>query len=403
MVKAIITDVGGKTSHSAIIASALGIPCVVGLESATEDITSGDKVIVDGVTGIIIINPDEATLKRYQAMQRNYYLLGRKLTKQYKQLPAITKDGTKIEVVANIGSPDEIPNAIDHGAEGVGLYRTEFIFFDNDCQPTEEIHVQEYRRAIQALGNRKLVIRTLDLGADKIPVDGVVCEANPFLGLRAIRLCFQRVDIFTTQLRAIYKVSNYGNVQVMFPMISALEEILKIKEIMSQVASELEEEGIPFDKNIKIGVMLETPAIMMSLDSVLKEVDFVSIGTNDLVAYTMAVDRTNDKVAYLYQHLHPAILRMLKESIDMCNKHKKPVSLCGEMSSEAMYTMLLLGLGLRSFSVVPPVIPEIKKVICSTTIEEAKKITKKTMSFRHVKDAEEFLRTETRKIIPDML
>ncbi len=396
-----LTEAGAQTSHTAIIARSLGIPAVVGAQGVTNDISGGDRVILDGTSGTVIINPDEATLKRYEAHARNFVILEKKLSRELHDLPAVTKDGTRVELFANIESPDEIQAALDHGAEGIGLYRTEFLYMDRDFVPDEKTHLEAYRRAIQALGTRKIVIRTMDLGADKMPISGLPHEDNPFLGTRAIRLCFERPDIFATQVRAILRAAPGGNVAMMIPMISSLSEVTRVKEIIGALREDLRRASEPFAEELQFGIMVEVPSAAMTVDLLAPHVDFMSVGTNDLIAYTVAVDRKNDRVAPLYQPAHPAILRFLKQIIESGARHKKPVSVCGEMSSDVTYTLLLLGMGLRIFSVVTPVIPEIKKLIRSVTIEEAKSIAERALAYDDARATVEFLKTETRKYLPE--
>lgn len=396
-----VTETGGRTSHTAIVAASLGIPAVVGVEGVTSDITAGDPVILDGSTGTVIINPDEATLKRYQAMERNFQVMGRRLSRELRDLPAVTRDGTAATIFANIEMPDEIPAALDHGADGIGLYRTEFLYLMRNLQPSERDHFEAYRRAVSLLGHKPLVIRTLDLGADKMPVDGLPREENPFLGTRAVRLCFERPDIFKTQLRAILKVAPFGNVSFMVPMISNLDEVVKVKDILAQVRHDLAREGEEVAAKLRLGIMIEVPSAALTSDLLAPHVDFFSVGTNDLIAYSIAVDRTNERVAALYQPAHPAILRLLQNVIDAAHRHGKEVSICGEMSSDLHYTLLLLGMGLREFSVVPPVIPEIKKIIRSVTLADARAIAARAIQMGDARKTSEYLRSETRKILPD--
>lgn len=398
----LLTEVGGPTSHTAIVAKSLGIPAVVGVENVANDISGGDTVILDGTMGTVIINPDEGTLKRYEATARNFVILEERLTKELRDLPAVTKDGTRVEMFANIESPDEIQAALDHGAEGIGLYRTEFLYLNHRFNPTEMDHVDAYRRAVKAVGRRRIIIRTVDLGADKIPVDGLPHEDNPFLGTRAIRLCFEMPDMFKTQLRAILKTAGSGNVGLMIPMISSLAEVRQVKEIIEQVRGELRRAGEPAGEGIEFGIMVEVPSAAVMSDMLAPHVDFMSVGTNDLIAYSVAVDRKNERVASLYEPAHPAILRLLRQVIEAGARHKKSVSVCGEMSSDPVYTLLLLGMGLRNFSVVPTLIPDLKQVIRQVSIDEARAIADKAFTFDDARSTVEFLKEETRKRRPDL-
>ena len=395
------TEIGGSTSHTAIVASSLGIPAVVGVEGLARDVTTGDTVILDGSTGTIIVDPDSATLKRYQAMGRNFSVMGKKLSSELKELPAVSRDGTRVELLANIESPDDIPAALANGAEGVGLYRTEFLFLSGQGPPTEKNHIDAYRKAVNLLGRRRLVIRTLDLGADKMPVDGFAAEANPQLGTRAVRLCFARPDLFKTQLRAILKVAPLGNVQMMIPMVATVDELLRVREILASVRRDLQREDDEGAYTAPVGIMVEVPSAAMTLDLFVPHADFFSVGTNDLIAYTLAIDRTNERVAGLYQPSHPAILRMLSNIFQIGKRAGRPVSVCGEMSADVFYTLLLLGLGLRTFSVAAPTLPEIKKIIRSVTLKDAEEIATEAVRLGDARKTAEFLKAETRKILPD--
>ena len=397
-----LTEVGGTTSHTAIVAKSLGIPAVVGVGEVASVVTTGDVVILDGSAGTIIVNPDEATLKRYQAMARNFAVAEQRLSAELRDLPAATRDGVKVELLANIEIPEDVPAALDAGAQGIGLYRTEYLFLTKKFTPSEKDHLDAYRRAIGSLGGKRLTIRTLDLGADKMPVDGLPREDNPFLGVRGVRLSLAKPEVMRTQFRAILKASTSGKVAIMVPMIASLEEIDRVKEILDAVKRDLRREGEMFDDKVPFGIMVEVPSAALTADRLAPHVDFFSVGTNDLIAYTLAVDRSNEQVAKYYQPTHPAVLRLLKGIIEAGAKHGRPVSVCGEMSSDLAYTLLLLGLGLRTFSCVPKAIPEVKKVIRSVTIKEAAEVAKKAMEIGDPKRTLEFLRTETRKIVPDL-
>jgi len=398
----ILTEVGGLTSHTAIVAKSLGIPAVVGVESVASDVSSGEPIILDGTTGTVIVEPDEGTIKRYQAMERNYLLVEQRRAKELQNLPAITTDGTRVEIFANIESPEEIPAALAHGAEGIGLYRTEFLYLGNSFNPTEKDHQDAYTRAVTLLGNRRIIIRTLDLGADKMPHDGAFDrEANPFLGTRAIRLCFQRPDMFKTQIRAILRAASRGNVEMMIPMISSLSEVRLAKEVVEEVRRELRSLEEPSGDGMKVGIMIEIPSAAVVADMLAPHVDFFSVGTNDLIAYSVAVDRANERVASLYQPAHPAVLRLLKTVFDAGAKANKSVSVCGEMSSDINFTLLLLGLGLRNFSVVPFIIPDLKKLIRSVSIKEAQAVAEKALTYDDSAACLEYLKSETQRFLPD--
>jgi len=375
---------------------------VVGVESVASDVSSGEPIILDGTTGTVIVEPDEGTIKRYQAMERNYLLIEQRRAKELQDLPAITTDGTRVEIFANIESPEEIPAALAHGAEGIGLYRTEFLYLGNNFNPTEKDHQDAYTRAVTLLGNRRIIIRTLDLGADKMPHDGAFDrEANPFLGTRAIRLCFQRPDMFKTQIRAILRAASRGNVEMMIPMISSLSEVRLAKEVVEEVRRELRSLEEPSGDGMKVGIMIEIPSAAVVADMLAPHVDFFSVGTNDLIAYSVAVDRANERVASLYQPAHPAVLRLLKTVFDAGAKSGKSVSVCGEMSSDINFTLLLLGLGLRNFSVVPFIIPDLKKLIRSVSIKEAQAVAEKALTYDDSATCLEYLKSETQRVLPD--
>jgi len=354
------TDVGGKTSHTAIMARALGIPAVVGLDDISTTVVGGDLVIIDGFRGIVLINPDERTVKEYQSKVEETARVTRRLRKQ-ASLPAETIDGHALQVHANIELPQEVHSAVELGAEGIGLFRTEFIHLQTP-RNNEEVHFQHYRNVLRELGNRPLTLRTLDLGGDKDDGLGLV-EENPFLGCRSIRWCLEHPDVFRAQLRAIYRVSALGQIRVMLPMISSIPELDRTLMLIEEVKEELREENIPFDDDVPVGVMIEVPSLAVIADLVAPRVSFFSVGTNDLVQYTLAVDRGNERVAELYDPVHPAILRLLVRVLEVGDEHGIRVSVCGEMASEPIYLPLLIGLGLRELSVSPQLIPEVKQVI----------------------------------------
>ncbi|MCM8799187.1 MAG: phosphoenolpyruvate--protein phosphotransferase [Candidatus Omnitrophica bacterium] len=394
-----VTDVGGKTSHTAIMAKSLEIPAVVGLEDATAKISDGDILIVDGKNGLVIVNPDEDTLRRYREEEKNIlYFTSRFLAT--KDLPAQTLDGKMVKVSANIELPDEIDSAKEHGAEGIGLYRTEFFYMNRDDLPSEEEHYQAYRSVVEKMYPYEVIIRTLDLGGDKfvsqfkVPKDMV-----PFLGWRAIRFCLTRPDIFKIQLRAILKASIHGKIKLMYPMISGIDELRRANYILEECKEELKKEGIPFDENIEIGAMIELPSAALTSDLLAEEADFFSIGTNDLIQYSLAVDRTNEKVAYLYEPAHPAVLRMIKNIIETAHSKGIWVGMCGEMAGELKFVPLLLGLGLDEFSAPPMVIPQIKYAIRCLNLEEAKAFAKEALRFSSGKEVEDFCEDKIKQIM----
>ncbi|MBI3267757.1 MAG: phosphoenolpyruvate--protein phosphotransferase [Planctomycetes bacterium] len=394
-------DVGGPTSHTAILAKAMGIPAVVGLESIAGDVTGGDLVIIDGGEGTVIVNPDADTLKNYRAMERNRLDYEERISSQLRDLPARTLDGSEVQLLANIEFPEEVKVALEHGATGIGLYRSEFLFLRPGPAPGERDHLEAYRKSLSLLGGRELTIRTLDLGADKMGTDSTMKERNPFLGCRGIRLCLQRPDLFRPQLRALLRASAHGDARIMFPMVSSSEEIRQARHIVEQIMAELRREGAPFNDRIKIGIMVEVPAAAILADLLIKEVDFFSIGTNDLVQYTIAVDRANEYIAPLFQPASPAVLRLIKFVIEEGARNQKPVCMCGEMSGDVTYTLLLLGLGLKQFSMTPSAISDVKMAIRSVTMKEAREIAQKALAIADAPKVVEFLRDRTRRIIPD--
>jgi len=389
-VLAFITSIGGKTSHTAIMAKSMEIPAVVGLETATLKIATGDILIIDGTTGVIIVNPNEATLEKYRKESRAF----KDTTQRYislKDEPALTTDKRRVRVAANIELPDEIPSIIEHGAEGIGLYRTEFFYMNRTDIPSEEEHYQAYKFVAEAVKPQSVIIRTLDIGGDKFLSHlEVPHEMSPFLGWRAIRFCLARPDMFKSQLRAILRASVHGNLKLMYPMISGIEELRQANTLLEESKNELLREGRPFDESIKIGAMIEVPSAAMTADILAKEVDFFSIGTNDLIQYSIAVDRSNEKVAYLYEPAHPGVLRLIKNIIDIGHKSNLSVGMCGEMAGDPIFTLILLGMGLDEFSMPSLMIPEIKHIIRSVSMPEAVSISQEALSFSTTKDVEGF-------------
>lgn len=400
-VRGFATDAGGRTSHTAIVARAMGIPAVVGLGNITSEVNGGDTVIIDGNHGVVIINPDEQQLTEHRETERRRLHVEHELS-GLRDLPAETKDGHVVSLQANIEFPAEVDDALDKGAKGVGLYRTEFLFLASETEPTEEVHFDAYADALRRLNGRPLVIRTLDLGADKYTqAKAQNPERNPFLGDRSIRMCLHDIPMFKRQLRAIMRASVLGDVRIMFPMISTLMELRQAKMVLNDVMEELEDEGVTFRKDIPIGMMMEVPSAALMADNFGKEVSFFSIGTNDLIQYTLAVDRTNEKVAGLFCPAHPSVLKLVRDVIRAGARNSIGVSVCGEMAGEPLYTLLLLGLGLNTFSMNGPDIPEVKKIIRSVTMEHAKQVARRVMSFDSERQVMHFLREETRKIDPE--
>ena len=403
-VKGFATDVGGRTSHTAIVARALGIPAVVALETISTDLSGGDPIIIDGNHGQVIISPDEETLDKYRERERSIHLLEAQLIEELKDLPAVTTDGREVKLLGNIEFPREIAASLYYGADGIGLYRTEFLYMTAKEPPTERDHFQAYSQAVRELDGRPIAVRTLDLGADKFAaVNGQpMREANPILGCRSIRYCFRNLDIFKTQLRAILRASAFGNASIMFPLITSLAELQRAKSIVVEVMEDLDRADIPFNKDIPIGIMIEVPAAALMADALAKECDFFSIGTNDLVQYSLAVDRGNERVAHLYSPAHPAILKLIKMAVDAGAAHNIPVSMCGEMGGEFLYTMLLIGMGITQFSVSPPgIVPEMKKIIRSISHEEAAKMAASALEVADPSEMMQFLRQRTKHILPE--
>ncbi len=401
-IKGIATDAGGATSHTAIVARALGIPAVVGLEDITSVTSGSEQLIIDGSRGLVIIDPDEATLEECRLLAQQQVEFIHSLD-ALQNLPAVTKDGHEITLMGNIEFPEEVETVQAKGGEGVGLYRTEFLFLGSDTEPSEEVHYEAYRQVIEYCPGNTIIIRTLDLGADKYTQSRARNpERNPFLGCRSIRFCLQNLPLFKTQIRAILRASVDANVQMLFPLVSSLTELRQAKSIVKDVAEDLEEEGLPHRNDIPIGIMIEVPAAALQANSFAKEVDFFSIGTNDLVQYTLAVDRGNEKVAPLFTAAHPSVLRLIREVIRTGQQHEVPVSLCGEIAGDPMYTLLLLGLGLRKFSCTPMAIPEIKKVIRSITIQQALEVARQVSRFDTDKEILSYLRAVTRKVLPEV-
>ncbi|MBK5243549.1 MAG: phosphoenolpyruvate--protein phosphotransferase [Eubacteriaceae bacterium] len=375
------TNIGSRTSHTAIMARSLEIPAVLGLTDITETVHTGDMIIVDGLKGVVTVNPDDDQIKSYEEKRRAYHATLKEL-EVLKDLDAVTLDGHKVELVGNIGEPNDVGGVLKNGGMGVGLYRTEFLYMNSATLPGEDKQMAAYRSVLEAFPNGPVVIRTLDIGGDKklpyLPMDE---ELNPFLGLRAIRLCFKEVDLFKTQLRAILRAGVYGHAYIMFPMVSSVTEVRQAKVILSECMRELEEANIPYDKDIKVGVMIEIPSAAITSDIIAKEVDFFSIGTNDLCQYTMAADRMNQEVSYLYDPFNPAILRLVKQVIMAANNQPGLFTgMCGEMAGDPTAAIILLGLGLDEFSMSALCIPQIKKIIRSIRYEDAKVIAHEALN-----------------------
>lgn len=400
-VKGIASDSGGRTSHAAIVARSLGIPAVVALEDFTEYVSGGDTVVIDGNRGIVIVNPDQQTIQQYQEYSKEFEKLEHKLD-TIREKPAVTRDGVRISLLGNIEFPDETETVLQKGGEGIGLYRTEFLYLNKTTEPTEEEHYQAFAKTVKVLENKPVVIRTLDLGADKYTQrKRFAPEPNPFLGLRSIRFCLQNLMMFKTQLRAILRASVLGDVKIMFPLITNLQEIKQAKMILRDVMEDLDEESIEYNRDIKVGIMIETPSSALTAFSLARDVDFFSIGTNDLTQYTLAVDRGNELVSHLYCPADPAVLRLIRTVIQDAHKSQIDVSVCGEMASEPEYVMLLLGMGVRTISLTAPMIPEIKQVVRSVTIEDCNKVARKVLGMNSERQISNYLRDAARNILPE--
>ena len=387
-VLAYATDRGGRTSHTAILARSQAVPAVVGLESLSARVSDGDTVIVDGNTGTVVVNPAPETLEEYEQERRRFQELEEQLL-TLTGYPGITLDGREFGLLANIDMPSEVAFAVEHGAQGVGLFRTEYFFISRDELPGEDQQYAMYRDVVERLGGRPVTIRTIDIGGDKVAryLPGAA-EHNPFMGWRGIRFFLTRRDVFRTQLRAIYRASAHGTVRIMFPMISSVDEVVEARAICRSVCDELRAEGVPFDENTPLGIMIETPAAVAVAEALGREADFFSIGTNDLIQYTLAVDRGNARIAHLYRNVHPAILRFLRQTVLAARKREIPVSVCGEVCADPRAVVLLIGMRIDAFSASPAVVPEIKRIIRSVTFDACRALLRRVMRLRTTAEVE---------------
>jgi len=401
-IKGFATDAGGRTSHTAIVARSLGIPAVVGLEDVTRNIDPTATVVIDGNRGMVVIDPDAPTLKQYQRFAAEFESLEKELD-TIRDLDAVTRDGVTVELLGNIEFPHEAEIVLDKGGTGIGLYRTEFLYLYNQTEPTEEDHYNAYSEVIRVLGDMPVIIRTMDLGADKFTQSRrFEREPNPFLGLRSIRFCLQNLVMFKTQLRAILRASVHGDVRLMFPLITSLHELRQAKMIIRDVMEDLDEGSIEYKPDIPVGIMIETPSAALTASILATECDFFSIGTNDLIQYTLAVDRGNERVSTLYSGADPAVVNLLRSVVHEANKARISASICGEMASEPEFIMLLLGLGFRTFSLAPPMIPEIKKLVRSVTIESCNNLARKVLLMNSEREVINYLRSATMKVLPEV-
>jgi phosphotransferase system enzyme I (PtsI) len=375
------TDSGGRTSHTAIIARSMELPAVAGLDNITRIARTGDEIIVDGTSGLVVVNPYPDMLRRYEE-KRLLYSASKEEYLKYAKLPAVTKDDYKVQIGGNIEFVEEMPSAITHGVEYIGLYRTEFIYINREELPTEDDHFNNYSQIVTTKDLLWSTIRTFDLGGDKFPSNQKQAkELNPQLGLRAIRFCLKEVELFKTQLRAIWRVGALGKVKILFPMISGVEEIREAKKLLEEAKNELLAQGVRIASEMEIGAMIEVPTAAIIADKLAREVDFFSIGTNDLIQYSLAIDRANERLTYLYEPLHPAVLRLIKKVVDAAHDAKIRVAMCGEMAGDPLCSLILLGLELDELSMNHLAIPRVKKIIRESTLQESKLLLKKAMSF----------------------
>jgi len=388
----IVTELGGRTSHSAILSRALEIPAVVAISGLLENIHDGDTVCFDGDKGEVVIRPDADTLAEYEK-KKEAYLLEKMELENYKGKPSVTKDGRKVEIVANIGKPEDAQRALEYDAEGVGLFRTEFLFMDRENAPTEEEQFEAYKKVATLMKDKPVIIRTLDIGGDKeIPYLGIEQDENPFLGYRAIRLCLDRKeDLYRPQLRALLRASAFGDIRIMIPLITCVDEIREAKALIREIMGDLDRENIAYNKDIQVGIMIETAASSIMADVFAKEVDFFSIGTNDLTQYTMCVDRGNAKVSYLYSPLNPAVLRSLKRVITSAKEAGIMVGMCGEAAADPLLIPLLLVWGLDEFSMSASSILKSRKLVTNSSIADLEKVEKEVMKFTTEKEVREYM------------
>ena len=402
-VKGFATELGGPGSHTAIVAEGLEIPAVVGIGPFLADVSGGEPVILDGNQGVVILQPDEETIARYRLEAEVAETVAASLG-QLRDLPAETTDGVRVQIRGNIEFPEEVEQCMRRGSDGIGLYRTEFLYLTSQHEPSEDDHYRAYRKVIDAIDGKPMVVRTLDLGSDKMLTEkSPEEERNPCLGLRSIRLSLRQLPMFRTQLRAILRASAHGDVRIMFPLVSTIIELRQARLVLADVMEDLAEHDIDFNPKLRVGMMVETPAAAMMLDAFIQEVDFVSVGTNDLIQYTLAVDRGNKDVADLYSACDPAVLRLLKRSLDIADQAGVSASVCGQMSGSVMYTQLLLGLGLRELSVPAAAIPEIKQAVRSVSIVDCQAVAKRVLEMNSARDVKAFLRDQKRRLLAETI
>jgi phosphotransferase system enzyme I (PtsI) len=400
MTMAYATDLGGRTSHTAILARSQGVPAVVGLEDLFGSVMNGDTMIVDGNTGSVVVNPTERTIEDYEAEIKRFKELENQLL-TLTHYPAVTLDNKEFTLLANMDLPDEVDAILEYGGQGVGLFRTEYFFISQEYLPSEDDQYKMYRSVTERLGSRPVTFRTIDIGGDKIV--GYLnnsAELNPFMGWRGIRFCLTRKDIFKAQLRAIYRASAHGKVRIMFPMIAQVEEVVQAKEICNEVQEELKRGKYNFDPDVDLGIMIETPSAVAIADALAKEVSFFSIGTNDLIQYTLAVDRGNAKISHLYQPLHPSIIRFIKSTVEAAHKREIHVGVCGEMCSDPLSLLVLIGLAIDEFSIAPTMIPEVKRIIRSVTFDECKSLVRRVLRYRTTSEIEREIESFLKARVP---
>ena len=386
-----VTEIGGRTSHSAIMAKTLEIPAIVAVENVTNKVKNGDLIVFDGEEGLIYVNPENEIVKLYECKREEYNKSKKELNLLIGK-ESITTDGRRVELAANIGTPKDLDSVINNDGEGIGLFRSEFLYMDRNSAPSEEEQYLSYREVAEKMKNKPVIIRTLDVGGDKeLEYLKLPKEMNPFLGYRAIRLCLDKVDIFKTQLKAILRASAYGNIKIMFPMISSIEELRAAKDILEEVKLELIKENKMFNENVEVGIMIEIPAAAIISDLLAKEVDFFSIGTNDLIQYTVAVDRMNEKISHLYNPFHPALLRLIKMVIDNAHKQNKWVGMCGEVAGDPKLIPILMGMGLDEFSMSPMSILKSRSIIRNISKEKMRVLAEEVINLPTAKDVEKFI------------
>lgn len=400
-VLAFATNAGGRTSHTAIMAKALEIPAVVGLMNVTEHVKNDDVIIVDGLRGVVVVAPDEQTLNEYQIRRERFVESEREL-EQVKDLPAQTLDGHTIRLSANIDLPEEIDSVLGHGAQGIGLFRTEFLYLNRTVPPSEDEQAEAYSKVAALMSPDSVTIRTLDIGGDKVLGGNLQYhEDNPFMGCRAIRFCLDHPEIFKPQLRAILRSSAHGQVRMMFPMITGLSELRRTKAALEEAKKELAAEGVPFDPEMPVGVMIETPSAVLVADTLAKETDFFSIGTNDLIQYALAIDRVNERVAHLYEPAHPGILRLLKMITDSASRANVKLSICGEIAGDPLLALIVIGLGVKELSMVATTIPEVKKLIRSISLKDVKKLASRVLKLSTAEEVKNEIQKDIERLVPN--